>query len=311
MATPRRRRVWFWRSLGTVSGGAFLLGIAIWATCRDQWDLVAPLFYAMPLPLIGVSGILAFECCRVLGKRKLAFVFLSAALIVIGKWSLEAFASRSDEPPRDAMRLLFWNVNRGSLGLDAIADEIVERNADVVALVESVGEGQKVEYWNRRLPGYEVSKLGGGMMLFVRGKMLELEPGRLREALGYRIMRVRVGVHEFALTIADVASDPLLSRRPAFEKIREIAGRHPKLPHVLVGDFNTPTASPLFDHLPPDYSNAFEKKGTGYRETWPMTSPVLHLDQVWGDSRVVWHRCQHGWSLRSDHRPVIVEFSLK
>ncbi len=308
---PTKRRVWFWGLLGLASGVAFVVGVAIWLTCRDQWELAAPLFYAMPLPLLAVCGVVTSECLRVLRRRRIALLFLVAAIGIAGKWSLDAFASRGDEPPKEAMRLLFWNVNRGNLGYEAIAAEILDRNADVVTLVEAVADGQKVEFWKRHLAGYQIEKLGGGMMLFVRGHMLELEPGRLREALGYRVMRVRVGQQEFALTIADVASDPLLSRRPAFEKIRELAGRHPKLPHVLVGDFNTPTSSPLFDLLPPDYSNAFEKKGSGYRETWPMTSPVLHLDQVWGDSRIEWHRCQHGWSLRSDHRPVIVEFSLK
>lgn len=308
---PPRRRIGLWKSLLVLSGLVFVSGLVIWLTARDQSPLTAPLFYALPLPVLALSGLVASESSRMLGRRVLARSLLGLVAAVAGVWLTQAFAWRSAQPPRDAIKLLFWNVNRGNLGYALIADEVAARNADIVTLVEATGDGQQVEMWRRHLAGYEVHRLGSGMLLAIRGSMLEMEPGRLREALGFRVMRVRLNHGEFALTIVDVASDPLLSRRPAFEKINELTGRHPQLPHVLVGDFNTPTASPLFDLLPTDYSNAFVSKGSGYRETWPMTSPVLDLDQVWGDSRIVWHRCEHGWSLRSDHRPVTVEFSLK
>jgi len=313
MRSPQQphRRLGLWMCLLVLSSVVFVGGIVIWLTWRDQLPLTAPLFYALPLPLLALSGLVASESSRMLGRRFLARSLLGVVVTITGIWLTEALAWRDEQPPREAIKLLFWNVNRGHLGYALIADEIAARNADVVALVEATGNGQQVEMWRRHLAGYEIHRLGSGMLLAIRGSMLEMEPGRLREALGFRVMRVRLNQGEFALTIVDVASDPLLSRRPAFEKIKELTGRHPKLPHVLVGDFNTPTASPLFDLLPTEYSNAFIKTGVGYRETWPMTSPVLHLDQVWGDSRIAWHRCEHGWSLRSDHRPVTVEFSLK
>ncbi len=226
-------------------------------------------------------------------------------------WLKDSYLFRSETPPRESIKLVFWNVNRGNLGYTAIAEEIATYNADIVALVEATGHGQDVLTWKKHLAGYELHKLGSGMMVFVRGQLFDMEPGRFKEALGYRILRLGLPQGEFALTIVDVASDPLLSRRPAFDKINEITNRHPKLPHVMVGDFNTPPDSVHFDRLPAEYTNAFIEKGSGLRETWPSTSPVLHLDQVWGDRKVQWHRCLHGWTLRSDHRPVVVEFSLK
>lgn len=246
-----------------------------------------------------------------LGRQLTSRVALVATIIIAMCWLKDSYLFRDETPPRESIKLVFWNVNRGNLGYTAIAEEIAAHNADVVALVEATGHGQDAQMWKKHLAGYEVHKLGSGMMVFVRGQLFDMEPGRFKEALGYRIMRLTLPQGEFALTIVDVASDPLLSRRPAFDRINEITNRHPKLPHVLVGDFNTPLGSVHFDRLPADYTNAFVERGSGLRETWPSTSPVLHLDQAWGDHKVQWHRCVHGWTLRSDHRPVVVDFSLK
>ncbi len=305
------RRVRLWRSLSWLTGLIWLIGSLVRITIADRWDVLAVVFYALPLPVLAVIGIVAAESCRKLRVRRTArLLYLFVALQLVC-WLPQAIVFRDREPPRSATRLLFWNVNRGNLGYPAIAADILSFNPDIVCLVESTNDGQKVETWQPHMPGYEVHRLGSGMMLLLRGQLIDNEPGMVRDSCRYRVLKVRIDRQPLAITIVDIKSDPLSSRRPAFEKLVELQSRHPKLPHVLVGDFNTPVDSVLFDRLRLDLTNAFEARGSGFRETWPVTSPVLCLDQIWGDSRIKWHRCFAGWSVRSDHRPVIAEFSFE
>lgn len=298
-------------SVGTLSAVAYVSGILIHGLCRDRWDFVAPLFYAMRLPLLGLSAATSGFCWRQVCWRRAALSCWVVATITATVWGLDSLAWRGQAPQENSISLLLWNINRGNLGYEHIAREIEARDTDVVALVEATGRGQDESMWSQLVPSYRAYKLGSGLTLLLRGEMVSMEPGMLAEALKFRILHLKLKQGEFALTIVDVASDPLLPRQPAFRVIGSLLDRHPNLPHVLVGDFNTPPGSVNFDRLRNSYVNAFDARGTGLRETWPMFCPVLHLDQVWGDARIEWLRCEHGWSLRSDHRPVVAQFSLK
>ena len=305
------RRLWLWRALSWLTGLLWLVGSVVRIAIADRWDFVAVLFYALPLPVLVVIGIVAAESLRKLRIRRVPQLLYGLVALQFVCWLPQAIVFRADEPPRSATRLLFWNVNRGRLGYPAIAADILSFNPDVVCLVESTTAGQKKETWQPLMPGYEVHRLGMGMMLLLRGELIEQEPGMVIHSCRYHVLKVRIDRRPLVITIVDIASDPLRSRRPAFEKLVQLQSRQPKLPHVLVGDFNTPVDSTLFDRLRLDLTNAFEAKGSGFRETWPVTSPVLCLDQIWGDSRIKWHQCFAGWSVRSDHRPVIADFSFE
>ena len=108
----------------------------------------------------------------------------------------------------------------------------------------------------------------------------------------------------------DVKSDPLMFRKPAFDRLAKLAGELSDQPLIVAADFNTPINSVWVDLLRSRLTNSFEAAGEGYRETWPTFFPVLCLDQVWANDRVLWRRSRHGWSLRSDHRSVTAEFSV-
>ena len=79
---------------------------------------------------------------------------------------------------------------------------------------------------------------------------------------------------------------------------------------LILGDFNTPRESALLDPLRANLTHAFESAGDGLAETWPAFLPVLSLDQIWSSPglRAVW--CEHGHSLRSEHRAVIADFDF-
>ena len=78
-----------------------------------------------------------------------------------------------------------------------------------------------------------------------------------------------------------------------------------------MGDFNTPTDSLFLREIHRDFENAFEQAGDGYSATWPLPVPVLTLDQIWVNKGIEVYRCRLGWSLRSDHRPVLTDITIE
>ena len=128
---------------------------------------------------------------------------------------------------------------------------------------------------------------------------------------GFGLLSGEVAFIATTLIVIDVRSDPRFSREPAFDRIEELVTQYSDRPLIIAGDFNTPLESIYLARLRQRMQNAFEARGSGLRDTWPVLLPVLSLDQVWANDRVDWHRCEHGWSLSSDHRPVLATFSTR
>ena len=105
-------------------------------------------------------------------------------------------------------------------------------------------------------------------------------------------------------------SSPLYQRGGPLAVIAEVAEAAADRPLLVLGDFNTPLDSAHLAPLRRIHENAFESVGAGYRPTWPAPLPLLALDQVWGNERLRFDRCRHGWSTCSDHRPVVTEVTI-
>ena len=79
---------------------------------------------------------------------------------------------------------------------------------------------------------------------------------------------------------------------------------------VILGDFNTPADSAHFELLRRSHVNAFEEAGAGYAASWPGFAPLLTLDQIWVSAPARVQHCELGWTLISDHRPVVAEIAI-
>ena len=295
------------------------------------------MFYAAPMPLIVVAGLVTGLALRrraaVRGvvvdrsaiqrsdrgaishdpsvHRRLRQVFKAIVLAQAVLWFSEAVSVTTRIVPEDSIRIVFCNVNRGFRGYDGLADELVAHDADVVALVEATDDGQQRNTWRERFPGYTVQTSGSGMVFLVRGSIEVIETGRSGIVSRWRLARVTTGERRFLLLLIDIASHPLRSRQPAFDDLVDLLKKYRDEPLVIAGDFNTPVNSVRYGEMRQQTRNAFEAAGEGLRETWPVVLPVLALDQIWGNDRIQWLRCRHGWSARSDHRPVIAEFTVR
>ncbi len=295
----------------------WLAGTLLWVTVQDAIPILSGVYYALPLPVLIVAGALA--CAAILrGGRDcrltaLCLLILEMQVIV---WGGQVYRGSVAEPPAEAHRFVFWNVCRGHFGYDAAASELVEFDADIIALVEATEQAEYPEFWTSRIPGYSAMRLGSGMMILCRGEILGMKPGNVTvpeepEAVcRYRIISLRINGIRMRVLLMDVKSNPLMFRKPAFIRLAELAGKLSDQPLIVAADFNTPINSVWVDQLRVRLTNSFEAAGEGFRETWPTLLPVLCLDQVWANDQITWHRSRHGWSLRSDHRSVTAEYSV-
>ena len=167
------------------------------------------------------------------------------------------------------------------------------------------------EFWKSRLPGYSPLPLHGGTVLLVKDEATQQAAGQLAKAGRFRRVAVEVrGIH-FDMILTDIISDPLSPRGPPLGKLFEIMQAQAATPTLVVGDFNTPPTSVCFDGWRADWSRAWDVAGSGYQATRPQPLPVLTLNHVWGNRGLTFHRCVCGWSSCSDHRPVMVELTIR
>lgn len=305
------------RVLTPASVVAWIVGTLLWLTVRDGIPILSAIFYALPLPVLIIFGTVA--CATSLHQRRDCRISAACLLVVemqIIVWGSHSFRCPVEPPPAEVHRFIFWNVCRGTFGYDAVARTLAESGADIIALVEATEEAEDPDFWASRIPGYSAHRLGSGMMILCRGRILRVRPGNVTvpeepEALcRYRIISLEIDSTPMRVLLVDVKSNPLMSRKPVFFRLGELVESLSDQPLIVSADFNTPIDSVWVDQLRSRLVNSFEAVGEGYRETWPTLFPVLCLDQVWGNDRLTWHRSRQGWSIRSDHRSITAEFSI-
>ncbi len=269
-------------------------------------------------------------------QRRLALAPAGLAALSLG-WTMVTMCHY--QPARTVSgtprRAVFWNIARGVGGWDRIAGAIERRDADIVGLVESLSSGPshngltreahaaarqakaaaRAQYWRERLPGYEAIVTRQGLTVLTRGQIVADEMvmlgGDNYTAFGYCLHaeidldgeRVHVGV-------VDVLHKVRQPRSLQIGRLVELVERIGDEPLVLGGDFNTPVDSVYLAPLRLRSRNAFETVGRGYMATWPIPLPLVAIDQAWLSDRVEPGHAWHGWTVVSDHRPVIVEFGV-
>jgi endonuclease/exonuclease/phosphatase family metal-dependent hydrolase len=105
--------------------------------------------------------------------------------------------------------------------------------------------------------------------------------------------------------LVDIDGDPLRSRAPAFEPLAKMIRAYSQANLIVMGDFNTPLESVLFDSFCQYLTHAFESGGHGFAKTWPIPLPVLAIDHIWVSKKIKVASCKLNWSRLSDHRSVV------
>jgi endonuclease/exonuclease/phosphatase family metal-dependent hydrolase len=286
-------------------GGGFALA---WAgvICRglDGWLIPALIYYATPWLARLAAGSLAIFTFRHGGLRAMAGACMVISLV-------EGWHSFRLDPlpaiPAGAPVVSVWNAGRALDRKPAAWPALAA--ADLSAVVEcgSFDEGE----WRRFTavaPDHEWRRFDGSTMLGVRGRILSHESLGVHDR--FRCHRVRVelpGHGELTVVVADVRSQPWISRELALAGILRAAGDDPRA--IILGDFNTPPESVWFrEWRTRGFTLANDGPRRGFRETWAYGLPLLTLDHVWLAS---------GWKvsrrdllrLGSDHLAVKVTLS--
>lgn len=308
-ASRRRRRAAHAAACLLLAGAA--LAAVVRLTLRDRWPVLSALFYATPPLVIALAALLASAAAAAARRRPLALLALLGAAGAAWWGVATGFVHRPPQHCADSVRVMFWNVNRGWLGWDAIAEHIRAADADVVGLVEARFDDPAAgDALAAALPEYAMLDPVFGIMLLSRGECLQVVDDWLPPAGKYRRVSLRVGSSEFEAWVVDLESNPLGARADTLRRVaRKLAYRRDR-PVVLMGDFNTPSDSIFFEPLRAQAANAFESAGSGYAATWPIPAPVLTLDQVWTNPLVEPLCTRLDWSWRSDHRAVVVDVGV-
>lgn len=296
----------YWGSLLT---GA--TGLVLHYTLRDRFALFAWLFYATPLPIVAVLGLLAAAIGT--GRRRILGTLAPAvmAVVCLAAWFSQSwYRNPQGQLQGEQLKVLFWNAARPQgRDVQAALAHISRSQADIIGFVESgVHSSKTLRSWQAALPGYTFRRLRGYMLVGVKGSILSSSYSALRQRAWFNLLRVQVRQTTLTLVLVDFRSQPWLSRLPAFQALNQLLSAHYNEPLIVMGDFNTPITSVHFDPWRGHLTHAFESRGQGLIETWPWFIPFLALDHIWVSRSLEVKRCYYGRG-SSDHRSVTVVFS--
>lgn len=271
------RTRWLGIPRGLAGAGLMLALTGIAFHGRDHWILPAMIYYATPwLPRLG-AGLLAVIVLRPRWQRVVAAT--CAVISLLEGWRSFRADPVPPSPPAGPV-VSVWNAARGLDSLEWRWEELGQ--ADISAVVET-GTFPAAD-WGRftaASPDHEWKRFDASTMLGVRGKILS------HEALGvdgrFRCHRVLVTLPEhgeLTVVVADVRSQPWISREQAMAGILRAAGDDPRA--IILGDFNTPPESVWFrEWKDRGFTLANDGPRRGFRETWAFGLPLLTLDQIW------------------------------
>ena len=290
--------------------GLFICCLLLRFFVKDWIGAFAVLYYSTPLPILAIFAFGLGLIWRFSRRMRLARFYFIFALGCLSVWSYESFSLNSHAATPSNMKLFFWNAAHTKRA-DEIADYIHQFNADLIGIVEAGTKTKKVRSaWKNAFPNYNVELLEGEMALITRGEILSKESGSLGRRGRFNLLEVTLNGERFHVLLVDIDGDPLRSRAPAFASLAKMirAYSHAKL--IVMGDFNTPFDSVLFESFRQELTHAFERGGGGFAETWPVPLPVLAIDHIWVSKNINVANCNLNWSRFSDHRSVVANVAL-
>lgn len=284
----------------------WLNGIVLRLTLRDSIDLLAPLYYATPWPVLAFLTLPLVW--RVRRQPQMVFGSIVLTHVFLAMWIMEDW--RTGQPSRELadLRVAHWNVSRPVGNFPSIVQRLREFDADILAVAEALPRtGEGAQRWREAFTDYSVQFVPGNLLCLVRGEVAVGESGWLGPHSYYSRFDVRVKGRELYVLQVDISGVPAQSRREPLAKLAQITESLRDRPLIVLGDFNTPRHSVHLEALRKKMVNTFETAGLGSGETWPMPLPVLSLDQIWCSKNLVPVRNRHEVTFRSDHRAVVAD----
>ena len=298
-----------WQPLPVVCAVVCVLAVIIRLTVKDRILVASTLYYATPPAVIGALALLAGTIWCRRGRRGLGWSLIVAAVPCFVWHGVTNWRQAENAATPGPLRIVVWNTSHGSFGLDGLAADLRALDADVIAIVEAGWE--IISAWKEAFPDYAVSRPGGEMLLLCRGKIEDERHKSIGFGSLYKTAKVEIGGASIRVFLVDLWSSPFKDRGAPLRSLADDARAANDGPVLIVGDFNTPGDSVHFNVLRPEFRNAFQTAGRGYTSTWPQPVPVIQIDHAWVNDPIDITSCYHGWSWHSDHRPVVLEISVR
>lgn len=296
-------------------GAMVLFGVALHLTARDR--LPAPWFavyYALPRPLLLALAILGGLRARtVLGRSLMAALAISLAGWVAScdvAWTAGAATQSAGQAP--AAKVVFWNVGHNLVDDYVAVDEVLATSPVAVGLVETgILSPEWIADWQAKHPEYSFVVPHPGMLLAVRGEVLNQAYHRLPHNSHVAWAETRIDGQRVRIAVVDILANPWISRENALRRLSERLSEWDNgRPLIVMGDFNTPVESVHMDVIRGRFREAFLAAGSGYVPSWPWPAPVLKLDQLWISRQVNPRRAWQTGTWRSDHCMQWLEFDV-
>ncbi len=278
-------------------------------TIRDAIIPSAIIFFGVPwLVRIGLLGI-AWLLLRPISGKGLPLM----AMIVLTLSVVQGVRSfRCADEPTDrtgSFKITLWNTGRNLWKMPREWPALVEPETKLVVLIEAGPFPD--DSWSRLTathPGLTWEKLEGGIVVGVRGKLLDTTA--FGDAGRFRCHRLRVEIDgaRWSVLAIDIPSQPWLLRQPYLDRIRSVAESERCL---ILGDFNTPPNARGFDAWKDRFTLANDSGRKGFQETWLYGLPVLTLDQLWLSQDLRNLSTKRAPTLRSDHVRMTFEIGTR
>lgn len=332
-----------WMNLGLMMAISWLL-FAI----SENWWFSSAMTYAPRIPYL-VPAIVLLLASGLWHRSSIIVNLISIAVVAVpimglalpvGQWlgSTPAAAAPSGGT---VLKVVSCNVQDFRPDFEAVITEIGKFNPDVVAFQDARSQSKLLskffskwhtvhegEYFVASRYPVTLVKLGH-FESFDRDAIMQCElelPTTRVSFFNVHQMTPRHGLRELDL------SSPITQRGSTqlthyLELRAEEAGavrafveenRGP-FPTILVGDFNMPCESSLYQRHWFGYQNAFNVAGTGYgysfpctrQYCWPAGLPWMRLDHILADDAWNIRSCKVGQSNGSDHRPITATIELR
>ncbi len=288
-----------------VAGATTLVpfGLLLQFILKDRVAFLAPLFYALPLPLLAAVSLAGAAGLLLKRRRRLAAGAFGVCLAVGIIWICRSW-NAAPQPGRDgSIRTAFWNTMHNHYPTADYAADLCTYDADIIGLVEAPAE---LTAWQRLFPDHRVDG-SGSMKLLVRGEILQRRANHIPKELKLQHWTIRVRGARLEVFLVDMDANPFYNRKRALTMLYDQITRAGDAPVIVMGDFNTPLESVHYADLRQDLTPA---EPNGFRETWPFGLPVLSLDQVWLGNGATALGCAKQSRRRSDHAALFVDVQI-
>lgn len=340
----QRRRFARWTLWVSVLNLLFTMALVIaMLEISEDWWLTGTLIFVPQLPLL-IPSICLFVASLVFNVRAAILNFASLALIFFNLcgagFSMKAFDEPSDSPLN--IRVLSCNVQNFEPDFSKVLREVSRNKPDIVAFQEArdtapemlteflkgwhfqhVGEFWVGSRWPVRLVGScEATPYDDRLTAL---KVQVDTPHGPLVVSNVHLMTARRGLSDLSIGSILSGEGPGSVEHHSFlryeeaRQTREFIEASGDVPHIVLGDFNMPVTSSIFDEHFGSWQNAFDEAGFGFGYSapcrpvrfWIPNTPWLRIDHVLTSSHFDAMRCETGEFNGSDHRLVSTVLRLR